>query len=141
MPTTSARLLIACWTLQLLAAAILAQTLFFKFSGSEESRYIFTRLGVEPWGRWAAGVAELVAVALLLHPRTAVLGAALSLAVATGAILGHLTRLGIVVRDDGGLLFALALVVFVASAGVLVIRRDQVPVIGPLLSRPGSAAQ
>lgn len=127
-------LAIISWSLQLVAAAILLQTLYFKFTGAEESRFIFTKLGIEPWGRWASGVAEFVAAALLLHPRTAALGAALSLGVISGAIVSHLTRLGIVVRDDGGLLFALAIAVFVASAGVLVIRRAQLPIIGPRLA-------
>ena len=111
------------WTLQLLAAAILAQTLFFKFSGAEESKYIFRTLGAEPWGRVASGLAELVAVVLLLVPRTVVLGALVALGVMAGAIASHLTKLGLVVQDDGGLLFSLAITVFVASAGILIIRR------------------
>lgn len=132
--TLSTKWLVVSWTLQVVAAAILFQTLFFKFCGSAESRYIFTTLGVEPWGRWLAGAAELCAVVLLLHPRTAVIGAGLSLAVISGAIAAHLTRLGIAVQDDGGLLFALAIAVLVASAGVLVIRRAQLPIIGPMLA-------
>lgn len=128
MPTKA--LVKLSWVLQFVAAAILFQTLFFKFTGAEESRYIFTRLGVEPWGRWAAGTAELIAVVLLLHPRTAALGSLVALGVISGAILSHLTTLGIVVKGDGGLLFALALAVFVCSAGILAIRRSQLPVIG-----------
>ncbi|MCA9290676.1 MAG: hypothetical protein KDA25_06080, partial [Phycisphaerales bacterium] len=65
------------WLLQITAAAILAQTLFFKFTASAESVYIFTTLGVEPWGRIGSGVAELVAATLLLIPRTIVYGALL----------------------------------------------------------------
>ena len=53
--------LIASWLCQLTAAAILGQTLFFKFTGAPESRYIFATLGVEPWGRIGTGVLELVA--------------------------------------------------------------------------------
>ena len=124
---------IISWSLQLVAAAILFQTLFFKFTGAEESVYIFKTLGLEPWGRIGSGVAELVAVVLLLTPRTVPLGAILALGVISGAIVSHLTKLGIVVKGDGGLLFALAIVVFVASAAVLVIRRTQIPVIGPAL--------
>ncbi len=116
--------------LQLAAAAILLQTLFFKFTGAEESVYIFSTLGMEPWGRIGSGVAELVAAALLLYPATAALGAALAMGVMTGAIVSHLTLLGIEVKGDGGLLFGLALSVFVASAIVLVIRRTELPVIG-----------
>src|SRR5688500_10699247 len=60
--------------LQLVAAGILLQTLFFKFTGAAESVYIFTTLGMEPWGRIGSGVAELVAAALLLYPPTAAIG-------------------------------------------------------------------
>lgn len=111
------------WLLQVVTATILAQTLFFKFTAAEESVYIFTTLGLEPWGRIGSGIAELIACVLLLVPRTVPHGALLSLGVISGAIVSHLTRLGIVVKDDGGLLFALALLVFVCSLGVLWIRR------------------
>lgn len=102
--------------LRLAAAVVLLQTLFFKFSAAPESVYIFRTLGMEPWGRIGTGLAELVAVALLLIPATVAWGALLSLGLMLGAIGGHLTRLGIVVQDDGGLLFGLA--VFVAAAAV-----------------------
>ena len=121
---------IASWIFQLIAAAILAQTLFFKFSGAEESKYIFATLGVEPWGRIASGCVELVAVVLLLTPRAVTLGALLAFGVMTGAIGSHLTKLGIVVKDDGGLLFALAVVVFLSSVAVLAIRRREIPLLG-----------
>jgi hypothetical protein len=118
------------WTLQLLAAAILLQTLFFKFTGAEESVYIFSTLGMEPWGRIGTGIAELIAALLLVTPRTALAGAVLAMGLMTGAIFSHLTVLGIAVKGDGGLLFGLAVTVFVASALVLVIRRGQIPVVG-----------
>ena len=121
---------IVCTLLQLLAAGILLQTLYFKFTGAEESVYIFTRLGLEPWGRIGSGVAELIAAVLLIYPPTAAMGAVLSLGVMSGAIVSHLTQLGIVVKDDGGLLFGLALTVFAASAAVLVMRRAQLPILG-----------
>jgi hypothetical protein len=116
---------ITSWTLQLIAAAILFQTLFFKFTGAEESRYIFSTLGLEPWGRIGSGVVELIAVVLLLIPKTVPLGALLSLGVITGAIVSHVTKLGLVVKNDGGLLFALAVTVFVCSAVILLIRRHE----------------
>ena len=119
---------------QLVAVVILAQTLFFKFSGAAESKYIFTALGVEPWGRLVTGGVELVAVVLLLIPRTVTLGALLALGLMTGALGSHLTKLGVVVKDDGGLLFVLAATVFACSAAVLVLRRRQIPVIGPLFA-------
>jgi putative oxidoreductase len=118
------------WVLQLVAAAILAQTLFFKFSGAEESKYIFSRLGAEPWGRVATGLAELVAVVLLLAPRLAVFGALLSASLMVGAMGSHLAKLGIVVQDDGGLLFGLGVSVFLCSAVILIIRRRQIPFLG-----------
>jgi hypothetical protein len=122
---------ITSWILQLIAAAILFQTLFFKFTGAEESRYIFSRLGLEPWGRIGSGVVELVAVVLLLVPKTSAFGAVLSLGVMSGAIVSHLTKLGIVVKNDGGLLFALAVIVFMCSAAILAMRRREL--IGVLL--------
>jgi uncharacterized membrane protein YphA (DoxX/SURF4 family) len=121
---------IASWILQILVALILFQTLFFKFTGAEESKYIFSTLGAEPWGRIGSGIIELVAVILLLVPSTVTIGAVLALGTITGAILSHLTRLGIVVKDDGGLLFILAVIVFILSAGILFIRRSEIPVIG-----------
>jgi uncharacterized membrane protein YphA (DoxX/SURF4 family) len=116
---------ITSWILQLIAAAILFQTLFFKFTGAEESRYIFSKLGLEPWGRIASGIAELVAVVLLLIPKASSIGALLSLGVISGAIVSHLTKLGIVVKNDSGLLFILAVVVFICSAGILAMRRRE----------------
>lgn len=125
------------WTCQIVAAAILFQTLFFKFTAAPESVYIFSTLGLEPWGRIGSGVAELIACVLLLVPRSAAVGALLALGVISGAIASHLTRLGIVVMDDGGLLFGLALVVFACSAVVLWVRRGELPVVGSRLD--GSA--
>jgi putative oxidoreductase len=117
--------MIAAWVLQVIAAVILLQTLFFKFTGAPESIYIFSKLGVEPWGRYFAGTSELVAAVLLLIPRMSIFGAAMAMGIMVGAIASHLGPLGIVVQNDGGLLFTLALVVFAASAGVLALRREQ----------------
>jgi hypothetical protein len=127
--------LITSWILQVATAAILFQTLFFKFSGAEESVYIFTKVGAEPWGRIGSGVVELVATILLLVPATSALGALLSLGVISGAIISHLTLLGIVVKDDGGLLFGLAVIVFLASVGILVIRRHELPLVGTRIAQ------
>ena len=127
------------WVAQLAVAGILLQTLFFKFTGADESVYIFTALGrfvhvagVEPWGRIGSGVVELIAGLMLLVPATASLGAALAMGVMAGAIASHILVLGIEVKGDGGLLFALALTAFVGSAVVLVLRRSQIPVFGRL---------
>jgi putative oxidoreductase len=118
------------WCLQLLVAIILLQTLFFKFSAAPESVYIFTQVGAEPWGRIGSGVAELIAAVLLLIPATAVFGAVMSLGVITGAVISHLAILGIEVMDDGGLLFALAIIIWIASAIIVVLRRSELPVLG-----------
>ena len=125
--------------MQLLVAGILLQTLFFKFTGAEESVYIFSTVGrflhiagVEPWGRIGSGVVELVASVLLLAPSTASIGAIVAMGVMAGAIASHLIILGIEVKGDGGLLFGLALMVFVGSAIVLILRRSQIPVVGRL---------
>lgn len=121
------------WVLQLAAAGVLLQTLFFKFTAAEESVYIFSTLGVEPWGRIGSGVVELVAAAMLLVPALAPYGAALAMAVMAGAIMSHLAFLGIAVKGDGGLLFGLAVFVFVASAVVLLIRRSQIALVARYL--------
>ena len=102
------------------AAIILLQTLYFKFSGAPESVHIFSTLGVEPWGRLASGVAELMAAILLLTTRWNWLGAALAIGIMLGALGAHLTVLGIEVQGDGGLLFALALGVLLLATFVLV---------------------
>lgn len=138
----SKRLKVLSWVLQAVVAVILLQTLFFKFTGAPESVYIFSKLGAEPWGRIASGVFELIAAALLLIPRTAAVGAAMSLGVIGGAIFSHLTVLGVALTEvgDRGELFALALVVFVGSAAVLFIRRRELPFVGSALSKEARAA-
>ena len=122
------------WALQLIVAGILLQTLFFKFTGAAESVYIFSTLGAEPWGRIGSGVVELIAALLLLFPATVTMGAILALGVIAGAIVSHLTVLGIEVQGDGGLLFFLALAVFVSSVAILFLRRGDIPVLGVWLA-------
>ena len=121
---------IASWIFQIVVALILFQTLFFKFTGAEESKYIFSTLGAEPWGRIGSGVIELITVVLLLIPSTVTIGAVLALGTGAGAMLSHLTKLGVVVKDDGGLLFLLAVTVFVLSAVILFMRRVEIPIVG-----------
>lgn len=111
--------------LRLIAAGVLFQTLFFKFTGAPESVWIFSRLGVEPWGRWFAGFSELVASIMLLVPRTRVLGAAIAVGIMSGAILSHVFVLGIAVEGDGGLLFGLAWLVLIASLAILWLHREE----------------
>jgi len=118
---------ILSWLCRIVAAVILAQTLFFKFTGAEESIYIFTKVGLEPWGRYGSGVVELIAAILLLTPRYAWAGGLLALGVISGALVSHLTVLGIVVKDDGGLLFGLAITVFICSLVTVVLHRREIP--------------
>ncbi|MCF0069676.1 DoxX family protein [Dyadobacter sp. CY261] len=99
------------WVLRVLAAGIMLQTLYFKFTASPESVYIFSTVGMEPWGRILVSVFELIASVLILLPRTTAYGALIGIGVMTGAIFMHLTRLGIVVQGDSGQLFVYALLV------------------------------
>jgi hypothetical protein len=107
------------WGARLVAAVIMIQTLYFKFSGAEESIYIFSTVGMEPWGRIGVGVMELIASVLLIITSTAWLGAGLALGLMAGAIGMHLFILGIEVQGDGGQLFLYAVIVSVCSLFVL----------------------
>ena len=123
---------ITSWILQLVAAVILFQTLFFKFTGAKESIYIFSTVGMKPWGRIGSGVVELIASVMLVIPATVTVGAIISLVTISGAIFFHLTKLGIALPavNDRGELFALAVVVFVVSLAILFIRRTEIPLVG-----------
>jgi len=107
------------WAARVLAGVIMFQTLYFKFTGAEESVYIFTTVGMEPWGRIGVGVMELIASVLLMITSTAWLGAGLGLGLMAGAIGMHLVLLGIEVKGDGGQLFLYAVLVAVCSLYVL----------------------
>jgi len=137
-------ILVFSWACRIVAAIILLQTLFFKFTAAPESIYIFTKLGifvhsyvpiasigmVEVSARIGSGIMELVAAVLLLTPRFVWAGAVLAMAATGGAIVSHLTFLGIEVQRDKGLLFFLAIAVFVTSAIALFLHRMQIPVLG-----------
>lgn len=121
------------WIVKITAALIMLQTLYFKFSAHPEAIYIFTTLGMEPWGRIDTGVMELIASILILIPRTSWLGALIGIGLMGGAIFFHLTKLGIVVYNDGGKLFAMAVAVFICSVIILWMNRRDVPVVGKLV--------
>jgi len=129
MKPQSKTIVVLSWICRLTAAIILLQTLFFKFTGAEESVYIFTKVGLEPVGRYGTGTVELVAAVLLLFRCHAWIGALLASGVMAGAIISHLTVLGIGVKGDGGLLFALAVIVLVCSLVVLFLQRRQIPIL------------
>src|SRR5271165_2638100 len=136
--------LILSWVCRVVAAVILLQTLFFKFTAAPESIYIFTKLGtfihsyvpiasigmVEVSARIGSGMMELIAAVLLLTPRFVWTGAVLAMVATGGAIVSHLTFLGIEVQGDKGLLFFLAIAVFVTSGVALSLHRMQIPVLG-----------
>jgi hypothetical protein len=117
------------WALRLIVAIILLQTLFFKFTAARESVYIFSTLGMEPWGRIGSGLFELIASALLLVPSTVLPGAAMAMAATGGAIFFHLTKLGVALTPvgDRGELFALAVVVTLCAGALLLMHREQLP--------------
>lgn len=114
------------WILSLLLALLLLPTLYFKFGGADESIYIFTTVGMEPWGRYGSGIVELIAGILVLFPSKRAIASILALGVISGALFFHLTSLGIVVQDDGGQLFIMALLVFVIAAILLITNRNQI---------------
>ena len=119
--------------LRIAVAAILIQTLRFKFTGHPDSIYIFETIGLEPIGRIGIGVLELIAGILLLIPKTVWAGGLLATGLMAGAILMHLTQLGIEVKNDGGVLFFTALITFVLSLTILWRERKQIPLLGPRL--------
>jgi uncharacterized membrane protein YphA (DoxX/SURF4 family) len=115
------------WVIKLTAVVILVQTLYFKFSGAEESVYIFSTLGIEPFGRIGSGIVELIASILILIPRTTLIGALVGLGTITGAIFSHLFVLGIVVKNDGGTLFILAIITFLCCSILIFHERKKIP--------------
>ena len=134
-PDSSSRAVsLLSWLARTIAAVILLQTLYFKFTAAPESVYIFTRVHAEPWGRIGSGVLELIAATLLLTPRFTWLGSLLAACAMAGAILSHLTLLGVEVQGDKGLLFGLAITVLLASLINLYLCRRQIPVLGAKLA-------
>ncbi|MEW6158263.1 MAG: DoxX family protein [Verrucomicrobiota bacterium] len=120
------------WICRLVAAAIMIETLFFKFTGAPESIYIFSKMGLESWWRYGQGIWELLASILLLTPRFGWAGAMLTLGAIGAAIISHLTVLGIAVQGDHGLLFAMALVTFSCGFIVMYLHRHEIPGYAPM---------
>ena len=120
-------------TLRIIVAVILIQTLRFKFLAHPDSVYIFSQAGLEPTGRIAIGILELIAAFLIIFPRTVWLGAGLTLGIISGAIFLHLTKIGIEIRSDGGALFYTAILIFVFSAIILWHKRKKMPFVGDKL--------
>lgn len=114
------------WILRLIAAFIMLQTLYFKFTAQPESVQLFTTLGMEPWGRIGTGVGELIASILILIPRTTLMGAIMGLGLMSGAIFFHLTKLGVYFGGDA-VLFGYAVTVFVCCALLIIMYRKNIP--------------
>ena len=119
--------LTASWVCRIIAAAIMMETLFFKFTGAPESVYIFSKMGMESWWRYGQGVWELIASVLLLTPRLGWAGGLLTLGALGGAIVSHITVLGIEVQGDHGLLFGMAVVTFISGFIVTFLHRHEIP--------------
>lgn len=149
-PALPKPLAITSIVLQVAVAGLFVMMSLGKLTGNADAKFIFETVGIEPVGRYATGVAELLAAVLLLVPRATAYGAMLSLLVVLGAIGSHLTTLGVSVTLPSSItpehpagqtdptMFVMAVAVLLASAAVLVIRRAQLPGIGPRLA--GKAA-
>lgn len=128
---------ILTYALSLFIAFVFVQSLFFKFTGADESLYIFQTIEdwsgltfFEPGMRWVVGLSELVASILLFVPGVQVAGAVMAIGIMTGAIFFHLfTPLGIEVFGDGGALFFLACGVWLSALVLIVLRRQQLSVL------------
>jgi hypothetical protein len=117
---------IISWALRLTVAIILLQTLYFKFTAHPDSVHIFSALGIEPWGRIGLGIVELITALLILTPKTKIIGMINSLGIIIGAVFSHLLVLGVTVGNDGGSLFTLAIIVFIASTLFLILHKSEV---------------
>jgi len=113
--------------LRVITAIILLQTLRFKFTAHPNSIYIFQKVGMEPTGRIIVGAMELVASVWLLIPKTIWAGALLTTGIIGSAIFLHLTKLGVKVNNDGGLLFGIPILTFILSTTILYIHRKKIP--------------
>ena len=115
------------WIIKLIAVIILVQTLYFKFTAAPESVFIFSTLGIEPFGRIGSGIVELIASILILIPRTTLLGAVLGFATMLGAIFSHIFVLGIEIQNDGGTLFVLAVITLLCCLILIYNQKDKIP--------------
>jgi putative oxidoreductase len=117
---------IISWVTAIVAAIIMVQTLCFKFYGTSESIYIFTKIGLEPLGRFGTGIAELIASILIIIPAKWWLGALLGIGLMSGALFFHFTTLGIQVMNDSGLLFGLAIIAFACCVICILLEKQKV---------------
>jgi hypothetical protein len=132
--TLTHRQRVVSWICQLIAAGIMIETLFFKFTAAPESVYIFRKMGTEPWWRWGQGIGELLASICLLLPPLRWMGGILTTGAMLAAILSHMTWLGYSILGDHGLLFGMAIVTFICGFTVMLLHRHSIPWITPLSS-------
>lgn len=116
---------IISWVLRLVVAIILLQTLYYKFTAHPDSVFIFSKLGVEPWGRIGLGIVELITAFLILIPRTKFVGMALSFFIIIGAVFSHVLVIGLNIHGDGGGLFTLALIIFISDVLFFVLNKKE----------------
>ncbi len=112
--------------LRIIVVLILLQTLRLKFIAHPDYVYIFSKVGIEPYGRILIGVTELIAGVLLLIPKAIWIGAIVIIGVMVGAILMHMTKIGIDVNGDKGILFITALITLKLSVIILWIYQKEV---------------
>lgn len=124
-PHRFANFKILSWALRIVAALILIQSLTYKFGAHPDSVLLFTQLGAEPFGRISLGVMELIVAVLILNPKTTLVGAILGVFIMIGALGAHIFQIGIIFNNDGGKLFGLALVCFLACVGQVIILKNQ----------------
>ena len=123
------------FALKLVAAIIMLQTLFFKFSGAQESVDLFTKLAGENefYMRIGTGILELIASVFLFLHKKIWLGAILTIGLMGGAIMSHLTKIGIEHNNDGGLLFGSAILIFLFAFIILFSVRKELPIVAKRL--------
>jgi len=112
--------------LRITVAIIYIQTLYFKFTAHPDSVYIFTKMGVEPFGRISLGVIELIISIGILIPKTKYAAIVMSIAIVLGALMSHIFILGIIVNGDNGLLFSLACLIFLLSILLFIYHYDEI---------------
>ena len=117
--------------LKIVISIILIQTLFFKFSGAQESVDLFTKIVGEDEAtmRIGTGILELIASILLFIPKRTWLGAILAFSIMGGAIMSHLTIIGIAHNNDSGALFFSAIIVLIFSFILLCLNLKSIPFI------------
>lgn len=109
---------------RLVTSGIFGYSAFLKFTAAPPAVHIFQRIGMEPGGRYSIAALEIIAIVLLLIPKTAWRGAILGMVIMLCAIGVHIITNEFDVLGDGGLMFASAIVVFFSCISILVYQAD-----------------